>query len=220
MLSEKNSEKVAVYVALIASILALIITIVNYFAPSGTLFAGSAGASAPAPVRRPGGGGGGRMMRGAAGTPEYLRTSEEQIKLFDQLRQLTAEACRAGSASVDDVYQIQLEQDKLRLNLMRLKSGRRAFSSFAEAYLTWMNADRSVQAAEARCKAGRDTTKSVIAAQIRRNEAALRLMQLERRLDPEKVAEAKAAVAGYPEKLSDEQLEKLLAAEQRSFGPR
>lgn len=68
MLSEKNSEKVAVYVALIASILALIITIVNYFAPSGTLFAGSAGASAPAPVRRPGGGGGGRMMRGPAGT--------------------------------------------------------------------------------------------------------------------------------------------------------
>ena len=217
MLSEKNSEKVAVYVALIASILALIITIVNYFAPSGTLFAG---ASAPAPVRRPGGGGGGRMMRGAAGTPEYLRTCEEQIKLFDQLRQLTAEACRAGSVSVDDVYQIQLEQDKLRLNLMRQKSGRRAFSSFAEAYLTWMNADRSVQAAEARCKAGRDTTKSVVAAQIRRNEAALRLMQLERRLDPEKVAEAKAAVAGYPEKLSDEQLEKLLAAEQRSFGPR
>ena len=52
MLSEKNSEKVAVYVALIASILALIITIVNYFAPSGTLFAGSAGASAPAPVPR------------------------------------------------------------------------------------------------------------------------------------------------------------------------
>ena len=220
MLSEKNSEKVAVYVALIASILALIITIVNYFAPSGTLFAGSAGASAPAPVRRPGGGGGGRMMRGSAGTPEYLRTCEEQIKLFDQLRQLTAEACRAGSVSVDDVYQIQLEQDKLRLNLMRQKSGRRAFSSFAEAYLTWMNADRAVQAAEARCKAGRDTTKSVIAAQIRRNEAALRLMQLERRLDPEKVAEAKAAVAGYPEKLSDEQLEKLLAAEQRSFGPR
>lgn len=221
MLSEKNSEKVAVYVALIASILALIITIVNYFAPSGTLFAGSAGTSAPAPVRRPGGGGGGRMMRGSAGTPEYLRTCEEQIKLFDQLRHhLTEEACRAGSASVDDVYQIQLEQDKLRLNLMRQKSGRRAFSSFAEAYLTWMNADRSVQAAEARCKAGRDTTKSVIAAQIRRNEAALRLMQLERRLDPEKVAEAKAAVAGYPEKLSDEQLEKLLAAEQRSFGPR
>lgn len=220
MLSEKNSEKVAVYVALIASILALIITIVNYFAPSGTLFAGSAGASAPAPVRRPGGGGGGRMMRGAAGTPEYLRTCEEQIKLFDQLRQLTAEACRAGSASVDDVYQIQLEQDKLRLNLLRQKSGRRAFSSFAEAYLTWKSADRQVQAAEARCKAGRDTTKSVIAAQIRRNEAALRLMQLERRLDPEKVAEAKAAVAGYPEKLSDEQLEKLLAAEQRSFGPR
>ena len=106
------------------------------------------------------------------------------------------------------------------MNLMRQKSGRRAFSSFAEAYLTWMNADRSVQAAEARCKAGRDTTKSVIVAQIRRNEAALRLMQLERRLDPEKVAEAKAAVAGYPEKLSDEQLEKLLAAEQRSFGPR
>lgn len=220
MLSEKNSEKVAVYVALIASILALIITIVNYFAPSRTLFAGSAGASAPAPVRRPGGSGGGRMMRGSAGTPEYLRTCEEQIKLFDQLRQLTAEACRAGSASVDDVYQIQLEQDKLRLNLMRQKSGRRAFSSFAEAYLTWMNADRSVQAAETRCKVGRDTTKSVIAAQIRRNEAALRLMQLERRLDPEKVAEAKAAVAGYPEKLSDEQLEKLLAAEQRSFGPR
>lgn len=220
MLSEKNSEKVAVYVALIASILALIITIVNYFAPSGTLFAGSAGASAPAPVRRPGGGGGGRMMRGSAETPEYLRTCEEQIKLFDQLRQLTAEACRAGSVSVDDVYQIQLEQDKLRLNLMRQKSGRRAFSSFAEAYLTWMNADRSVQAAETRCKVGRDTTKSVIAAQIRRNEAALRLMQLERRLDPEKVAEAKAAVAGYPEKLSDEQLEKLLAAEQRSFGPR
>ena len=88
MLSEKNSEKVAVYVALIASILALIITIVNYFAPSGTLFAGSAGASAPAPVRRPGGSGGGRMMRGSAGTPEYLRTCEEQIKLFDQLRQL------------------------------------------------------------------------------------------------------------------------------------
>lgn len=220
MLSEKNSDKVAVYVALIASILALIITIVNYFAPSGTLFAGSAGASAPAPVRRPGGGGGGRMMRGSAGTPEYLRTCEEQIKLFDQLRQLTAEACRAGSVSVDDVYQIQLEQDKLRLNLMRQKSGRRAFSSFAEAYLTWMNADRSVQAAETRCKVGRDTTKSVIAAQIRRNEAALRLMQLERRLDPEKVAEAKAAVAVYPGKLSDEQLEKLLAAEQRSFGPR
>lgn len=219
MLSEKNSEKVAVYVALIASILALIITMVNYFAPSGTLFAGSAGASAPAPVRRPGGGGG-RMMRGPAGTPEYLRTCEEQIKLFDQLRQLTEEACQAGSASVEDVYQIQLEQDKLRLNLMRQKSGRRAFSSFAEAYLTWKSADRLVQDAEVRCKAGHDTIQSVIAAQIRRNEAALRLMELERRLDPEKIAEAKAAVAVYPGKLSDEQLEKLLAAEQRSFGPR
>lgn len=70
MLSEKNSEKVAVYVALIASILALVITIFNYFAPSGTLFSGSAGAAAPSPARRSGGGG--RMMRGAPLPEEYL----------------------------------------------------------------------------------------------------------------------------------------------------
>ena len=45
-------------------------------------------------------------------------------------------------------------------------------------------------------------------------------MELERRLDPEKVAAAKAAVESYRGKLSDEQLETLLAAEQRFFGPR
>ena len=45
--------------------------------------------------------------------------------------------------------------------------------------------------------------------------------EAERRLNPEKVAEAKAVLQKTPlEKLTDQDLEKLLAAEQRFRGPR
>ena len=229
MLSEKNSEKVAVYVALIASILALVITIFNYFAPSGTLFSGS-GAAAPTPARRSTGGGpggpggfggpGGRMMRGPALTSEIQQKYEEQINLLDKICGLAEGEWKAGGVPVEKFEQAQLEREKWRLNLLRLKNGRRASSSFADAYLALKSAESQVKDAEMRFKAGSDTIKALFEAKARCNEAELRLMELERRLDPEKVAEAKAAVRSYPAKLSDEQLEKLLSAEQRSFGRR
>ena len=227
MLSEKNSEKVAVYVALIASILALIITIFNYFAPSGTLFSGSA--AAPSPARRSGGGPGGfggpggpggRMMRGPSLTPEIQQKYEEQINLLDKICGLAEGEWKAGGAPIESFEQAQLERDKWRLNLLRLKNGRRASSSFADAYLALKCAESQVKDAEMRFKAGGDTIKAVMEAKARYNEAELRLMELERRLDPEKLAEAKAAVKSYPAKLTEEQLEKLLAAEPRSFGRR
>ena len=52
------------------------------------------------------------------------------------------------------------------------------------------------------------------------NEAEIRLLETERRLNPEKVAEAKKAVREYPANLTEEQLETLLAAERRFRGPR
>ena len=133
MLSEKNSEKVAVYVALIASILALVITIFNYFAPSGTLFSGSAGAAAPSPARRSGGGG--RMMRGAPLPEEYLQKYEAQIKLLDDLCGMLENEVKIGNVTEKELRLRELEREKWRLNLMRLKNGRRAFSSFADTYL-------------------------------------------------------------------------------------
>lgn len=229
MLSEKNSEKVAVYVALIASILALVITIFNYFAPSGTLFAGSSGAAAPSPARRSGGGPGGpggfggpggRMMRGPSLTPEIQQKYEEQISLLDKICASAEAEWKAGGAPVESFEQAQLERDQWRLNLLRLKNGRRASSSFADAYLALKSAESQVKDAEMRFKAGGETIKAVMEAKARYNEAELRLMELERRLDPEKLAEAKAAVKSYPAKLTEEQLEKLLAAEQRSPGRR
>lgn len=220
MLSEKNSEKVAISVALIASILALVITIFNYFAPSGTLFAGSSGAAAPSPMRRPGGGGGGRMMHGAPMAPEYLQKYEAQIKLLDDICGMLENEVKIGKMTEKEFRLQQLEREKWRLNLMRLKNGRRAFSSFADAYLTAKCYDALRSEAEMKFKAGIVPLYEVLDLQLRRDEAELRLMELERRLDPEKVAEAKAAVKNYSEKLTDEQLEKLLAAEQRSFGPR
>ena len=41
------------------------------------------------------------------------------------------------------------------------------------------------------------------------NEAEIRLLETERRLNPEKVAEAKEAVREYPANLTEEQLETL-----------
>ncbi len=218
MLSEKNSEKVAVYVALIASILALVITIFNYFAPSGTLFSGSAGAAAPSPARRSGGGG--RMMRGAPLPEEYLQKYEAQIKLLDDLCGMLENEVKIGNVTEKELRLRELEREKWRLNLMRLKNGRRAFSSFADTYLVAKCYDALLRDAEVKFEAGIAPLYEIKELQARRDEAELRLMELERRLDPEKVAAAKAAVESYRGKLSDEQLETLLAAEQRFFGPR
>ena len=125
-----------------------------------------------------------------------------------------------GNVTEKELRLRELEREKWRLNLMRLKNGRRAFSSFADTYLVAKCYDALLRDAEVKFEAGIAPLYEIKELQARRDEAELRLMELERRLDPEKVAAAKAAVESYRGKLSDEQLETLLAAEQRFFGPR
>ena len=74
-----------------------------------------------------------------------------------------------------------------------MKNGRRAFSSFADTYLVAKCYDALLRDAEVKFEAGIAPLYEIKELQARRDEAELRLMELERRLDPEKVAAAKAA---------------------------
>lgn len=216
---EKNSEKAALYVALVASILALVLTIFTYLVPpSGTLLSGVFAKAAPPPARVPGGRGpgGGRMMRGFAPAPEYVQKYEEAVQILHRLY----ENARNGNKKAEDVYAALLRRDEGRLNLMRLKMGRRAAASFAEAYLAERAAAQRLKQAEQMTGAKTGADEALDRLRLACREAELRLMEAERRLNPEKIAEAKAAVKEYPAELTDAQLEKLLAAEQRFRGPR
>ena len=222
---KKNSEKAALYVALVASILALVLTIFTYLVPpSGTLLSGVFAKAAPPPARipgdrgpgGPGGPGGGRMMRGFAPAPEYVQKYEEAVQILHRLY----ENAKNGNKKAEDVYAALLRRDEGRLNLMRLKMGRRAAASFAEAYLAERAAAQRLKQAEQMTGAKTGADEALDRLRLACREAELRLMEAERRLNPEKIAEAKAAVKEYPAELTDAQLEKLLAAEQRFRGPR
>lgn len=215
--TEKSSEKMALYVALVASILALALSIFTYLAPSSGV-PSKPGPGAAAPSRRPPGGGG--MMRGFAPSPEYIRKYEERVQILKRLHDETQARFNAAGCKMGDVYQRLFQWDEGRLNLMRLKNGRRAVSAFADAYLAVKNAAVQLSLIEEEHKAGAAPLDAVDDARLKLNEAELHLLEVERRADKEKVAEAKAAVGSYPAKLTEEQLEKLLAAEQRSRGPR
>ena len=225
MSPEKNSEKLAVYVALVASIVALVMTMLTYLATSSGPKPVGAG-SVPGrsggtmPDRRPPGGGEARMMRGPAQSPEYLQKYEEQLGILRRLYEETEAKYKNGGTTIVDVWNSLHRWDEGRLNLLRLKNGRRPVPSFADAYLGVLHAGELLAMAEEQHRSGSVTQLTVAEARLKLNAAELRLLEAERRLDPAKVSEAKAVVKEYPAKLTDEQLEKLLAAEQRSFGPR
>ena len=122
-----------------------------------------------------------------------------------------------GNVTEKELRLRELEREKWRLNLMRLKNGRRAFSSFADTYLVAKCYDALLRDAEVKFEAGIAPLYEIKELQARRDEAELRLMEHEAGIEN---AAAKAAVESYRGKLSDEQLETLLAAEQRFFGPR
>ena len=228
MSTEKKSEKLALYVALIASILALILTIVTYLVPpSGTLLAGFGPKMTPPPSRGPGfrgpGGpgapGGGRMMRGASPSAAILQKYEEQIRILERLYQ-KAEAKGKSAENAEELQAALLRLDIGRLNRMRLQKGRRVSSSFADAYLAMKCAEQNWKRAEQMVKDGKLEKEKLDPVRLALNEAEIRLLETERRLNPEKVAEAKEAVREYPANLTEEQLETLLAAERRFRGPR
>lgn len=227
MSTEKKSEKLALYVALIASILALILTIVTYLVPpSGTLLAGFGPKMTPPPSRGPGfrgpggpGAPGGRVMRGASPSAAILQKYDEQIRILERLYQKT-EAKGKSAENAEELQAALLRLDIGRLNRMRLQKGRRVASSFADAYLAMKCAEQYWKRAEQMAKNGKLEKEKLDPVRLALNEAEIRLLETERRLNPEKVAEAKEAVREYPANLTEEQLEALLAAERRFRGPR
>ena len=227
MSTEKKSEKLALYVALIASILALILTIVTYLVPpSGTLLAGFGPKMTPPPSRGPGfrgpggpGAPGGRVMRGASPSAAILQKYDEQIRILERLYQKT-EAKGKSTENAEELQAALLRLDIGRLNRMRLQKGRRGASSFADAYLAMKCAEQNWKRAEQMAKNGKLEKEKLDPVRLALNEAEIRLLETERRLNPEKVAEAKEAVREYPANLTEEQLEALLAAERRFRGPR
>ncbi len=227
MSTEKKSEKLALYVALIASILALILTIVTYLVPpSGTLLAGFGPKMTPPPSRGPGfrgpggpGAPGGRVMRGASPSAAILQKYDEQIRILERLYQKT-EAKGKSAENAEELQAALLRLDIGRLNRMRLQKGRRVASSFADAYLAMKCAEQNWKRAEQMAKNGKLEKEKLDPVRLALNEAEIRLLETERRLNPEKVAEAKEAVREYPANLTEEQLEALLAAERRFRGPR
>lgn len=232
MSTEKNSEKIALYVALIASILALILTIFTYLVPpSGNLLAEWMPVKAPPTTSRGPGGGrapggpgapGGRMMRGFAPSPEYVQKYEERVRQLQTLSDEIKMRHQAAGAVLDEVLAAQARLVDAKLNLMRLKKGQRIqTNSFANACIELKNAEQQLQLAEVKFKAGGTTMEELTRLRLAVNEMELRVLEAERRLNPEKVAEAKALLQKTPlDKLTDQDLEKLLAAEQRFRGPR
>jgi len=212
-MSEKDSEKFALYVALIASILALVFSIHTFLVPStGIIFPPKPGPASGAPGRRPGGG---MMMRPSQPSPETVKLYDERIKLLEEALNLVSIRYKTANAELDEVYRQQYLLDEARLKQMRLKNGRRATPSFAEAWLTKKVAETILRDQTAKYKAGAASIEDLYRTELELNQAKLRLIELERRLDKAKVAEAKKAVQRYPSKLTNAQLEKLLAAEQR-----
>ena len=228
MSTEKNSEKVALYVALVASILALVLTIFTYLVPpSGNLLAGlMPEKAAPVSSRGPGGGrapgGPGRMMRGFAPSPEYVQKYEERVRQLQTLSDEIKMRHKAAGAVLGEVLAAQARLVDAKLNLMRLKKGQRIqTNSFANSCIDLKNAEQQLQLAEVKFKAGGTTMEELTRLRLAVNEMELRILEAERRLNPEKVAEAKALLQKTPlDKLTDQDLEKLLAAEQRFRGPR
>ena len=227
MSTEKKSEKLALYVALIASMLALILTIVTYLVPpSGTLLAGFGPKMTPPPSRGPGfrgpggpGAPGGRVMRGASPSAAILQKYDEQIRILERLYQ-KAEAKGKSAENAEELQAALLRLDIGRLNRMSLQKGRRVASSFADAYLAMKCAEQNWKRAEQMVKDGKLEKEKLDPVRLALNEAEIRLLETERRLNPEKVAEAKEAVREYPANLTEEQLETLLAAERRFRCPR
>ena len=236
MSTEKNSEKVALYVALVASILALVLTIFTYLVPpSGNLLAGlmpekaapvssrgPGGGRAPGGPGGPGGGPGGRMMRGFAPSPEYVQKYEERVRQLQTLSDEIKMRHKAAGAVLGEVLAAQARLVDAKLNLMRLKKGQRIqTNSFANSCIDLKNAEQQLRLAEEKFKAGGTTSEELTGLRLAVNEMELRVLEAERRLNPEKVAEAKAVLQKTSlEKLTDQDLEKLLAAEQRFRGPR
>lgn len=228
MTTEKNSEKLALYVALIASILALCLTTCHTLKPSPLYPTADAGNAASSPRRSPGGPGGfggpggpggfggGRMARGFAPSPEYLQLLEEQEELSRQLFELQNESYQAGGAPITALIDARLQWDLARLKLMRVKNNQRPTPAFAEAYLEWQALQQNLQVNEEAYQSGQLPLDQVLALKLQLSEAALQLSEKERFLNPERLAEAKEMVKSYSAPLTDEQLEKLLAAEQRS----
>lgn len=232
MSTEKNSEKIALYVALVASILALILTIFTYLVPpSGNLLAEWMPVKVPPTTSRGPGGGrapggpgapGGRMMRGFAPSPEYVQKYEERVRQLQTLSDEIKMRYQAAGAVLGEVLAAQARLVDAKLNLMRLKKGQRIqTNSFANSCIDLKNAEQQLQLAEVKFKAGGTTMEELTRLRLAVNEMELRILEAERRLNPEKVAEAKALLQKTPlDKLTDQDLEKLLAAEQRFRGPR
>ena len=232
MSTEKNSEKIALYVALVASILALILTIFTYLVPpSGNLLAEWMPVKVPPTTSRGPGGGrapggpgapGGRMMRGFAPSPEYVQKYEERVRQLQTLSDEIKMRHQAAGAVLGEVLAAQARLVDAKLNLMRLKKGQRIqTNSFANSCIDLKNAEQQLQLAEVKFKAGGTTMEELTRLRLAVNEMELRILEAERRLNPERVAEAKALIQKTPlDKLTDQDLEKLLAAEQRFRGPR
>lgn len=230
MAAEKNSEKLALYVALIASILALFLAIYHGWQLSASHHAGAVSAAPPAGRSSgggagggpggPGGPGGGRGMRVFAPSPEYLQKYEQYVNLWKQLYPMLEEKCKTGAISNFELIRARVRRDVAQLKLMQLKGGRRPSVPFSEAYLTVKGEASALTEADLMYKAGMLPLDEVFKLQLQLAEAEFQLQEAERFLDPQRVAEAKEAVKTYPAPLTDAQMEKLLAAEQRSRGGR
>ena len=162
------------------------------------------------------------MMRGFAPSPEYVQKYEERVRQLQTLSDEIKMRHKAAGAVLGEVLAAQARLVDAKLNLMRLKKGQRIqTNSFANSCIDLKNAEQQLRLAEEKFKAGGTTSEELTGLRLAVNEMELRVLEAERRLNPEKVAEAKAVLQKTPlEKLTDQDLEKLLAAEQRFRGPR
>ncbi len=202
-------EKMALSVALIASILALIISIFNFLDLPGKT----------TPKSAPGEGGGGGMRAGGGGggsyTPseEYLAKHQEKIDLMMRVVAAAEAKHKDGKMTMEAYLEQRYELDEARIMLLKIKEGRRPFQGFSEAFV------KVVMLRELE-KDSKKSPEELNIAKIRRLNAEIRLMDAMRRMDGVALTEADKLIKDYSAPLTDEQLQKLIEMEPARGGGR
>ncbi len=210
-----KSEKLAVTVALAASVLALIVSIVSFMGSSGTP------AAAPASGGRAGGGGPGGGMGGFGGggggytpAPEYIAIVEERGTVLKAQFENVKAAFNMGTIVLDEYFNARLAHDEGRLALQRLKAGRRANTTFIDTLVRIAVFQKNMELAKARYDNAGSTIEDYNNARLKLLDEKLRLHEQTRRVGAETIKKAEDILKDYIAKdLTDEQITELVGLE-------
>lgn len=195
-----KSEKLALSVALIASILALVISIFNFLdLPSK-------------PVSTPPSGGGmrGGGMRSGSGyssSEEYLAKHQEKVNLLMKILFTFETQFKAGSITSEALLEQRCEIDEARIAFLKIKEGRRPIQGFSEAFV------KVKMLRELEKEVAEKSPEELKIAKIRLLNAEIRLLEVSRRIDGETIQKADELIKDYSAQLTDEQLMELIALE-------